>query len=330
MLNQITNLFTLDSLRLIVGAAFALFAAFIVGYVFGHIISKVIEKVLKIGELQKTLVKYGAVTTHLWDSITNLLSLYIKWLIVVIALDKALIAVVAYFTNMPTYTSFLTPFTDFLVSLLFLIVLVIIGLLLGGFLYKITKDSLVAVGLEAELEKHHVADSLGGIPLSSILASIVKWYVVLVLLTTGTQQFLSTVVIGTEELALKTTMEGLMAYIPQAILGVLILIATLIIADFASTNIKKKKLAFSDLLGVGVEIIILFFGVILALPKLLGVQDPEGKVFIQSLSVMTDSFKFLIIGVSIGLAIAIGLGLKDAIAKATKYYEEEKIEHKKK
>jgi hypothetical protein len=34
--------------------------------------------------------------------------------------------------------------------------------------------------------------------------------------------------------------------------------------------------------------------------------------------------------VSIGLAIAIGLGLKDAIAKATKYYEEEKIEHKKK
>jgi hypothetical protein len=33
------------------------------------------------------------------------------------------------------------------------------------------------------------------------------------------------------------------------------------------------------------------------------------------MSVMTDSFKFLVLGLSIGLAIAIGLGLKDSIAK---------------
>ncbi len=303
--------------------AFALFAAFIVSYIVGHIIAKVIEKLLKIGEFQKALVKYGAVTTHLWNSIISFLSQYVKWLVVIFALDWVLAAVAG------TSGSVLTPLSGFLTSLLFLVVLLVIGLLLGGFLHKITKDTLVAVGLEAALDKHHVADSLGGIPLSSILASIVKWFVVLVFLTTGTQQFLSTVVIyGQEKLALKTIMEGLMAYIPQAIMGVLIILATLIIADFASANIKKRKLAFSDLLGVGVEIVIVFFGIVLALPRLLGVRDPEGTIFVQSLSVMTDSFKFLMIGISIGLAIAIGLGLKDAVAKASGYYEKRAIEHK--
>lgn len=308
--------------------AFALFAAFIVSYVVGHIVSRVIEKLLKIGELQKTLVKYGAVTTNLWDSITSFFSQYIKWLVVVLGLDWALIEVAGRVVDGKA-VSILTPLSDFLISLLFLIVLLVIGLLLGGFLHKITKDTLVAVGLEKELEKHHVADTLGGIPLSSILASIVKWFVVLVFLTTGTQQFLSTVTIGQEELALKTTMESLMVYIPQAILGLLILLATLIIADFASANIKKRKVSFADLLGIGVEVIIVFFGAVLALPRLLGVQDPEGKIFMQSLSVMTDSFKLLMIGVALGLAIAVGLGLKDAIAKASGYYEEEVVEHKK-
>ena len=62
-------------------------------------------------------------------------------------------------------------------------------------------------------------------------------------------------------------------------------------------------------------VIIIFMGVVLALPKLFNVDDPQ--VFAMSLSLLVDSFKLIIAGVSIGLAIALGLGLKDSIARAS-------------
>jgi len=288
----------INDLRIYSFEAFKLFVALIAGYLLGYFISKVIERLLKITELQKTLVKYGAVTTHLWESIVSFVSQYIKWLILVFIVN------VMFIENLMINSLF-----NFLFNILGFVIFVVLGLLIGGVLYKIAKDTLVAIGLEAELEKHKVADTLGGLPLSSILAGILKWYVVIIFVKQGVELL--------QLPTLSDAMNQLYLYIPQAILGVLILLATLIIADLASSNVKKKGYAFSDLIGLGVEVVILFFGVILALPRLLGVQDPEGRVFIQSLSVMTDSFKFLMIGVAAGIAIAVGLGLKDAIMKVT-------------
>lgn len=289
----------INSLRFYGFEAFKLFVAFIGGYIIGYIISKVVEKVLKISELQKTLVRYGAVTTNLWASITSFIAQYVKWYTVIFVIN-------AVFFNQMIDKLFI-----FLTNLLLFIVLLVIGLLIGGFLHKITKETLVAIGMEAELERHHVADSLGGIPLSSILASIVKWYVVLVFLNEGISKLGLPMLSG--------VMGDLLTYIPNAILGLLIILTTLIIADFTGSSLRKRNVAFSEFLALVVEIVIVFFGAVLALPKF----------GIVNVSILEDSFKILMVGVAIGLAIAMGLGLKDAIKRATTYYEEETVEHRK-
>lgn len=293
-----------DPLRHIGFILFKLFVALVGGYVVGYVISEVIKKVLRVEEFQKTLVKYGAVTSHLWNSIINFIGQFIKWYTIIFLLYVLFNQDV--FFKEPVYFLFV-----FFTSLLFFVVLVIIGLLLGGVLHKITKDTLVAIGLEAELEKHKVADSLGGVPLSTILASIVKWYVVLVFLNEGVTKLGLPV--------LSNVIGNLLAYVPNAILGLLIILATLIIVDFTGTAIRKRRVAFSEFLALIIEIVIVFFGAVLALPKF----------GITNISILEDSFKILLAGVAIGIAIAMGLGLKDAISDTAKHYEKEIIEHKK-
>lgn len=305
-----------------------LIAAFIGGYIFGYIASKVLRRVLMIGELQKTLVRYGAVTSKLWESVVNFIAQYVIWLTVIFVIHTVFVQPAGVsVTGEPIYTyPLIDSLFKFMVNLLSLIVFAIIGLLLGGVLYKIIKDALEAMGLEAELEKHKVAESLGGIPLSTILASIVKWYVVLLFLTTGVQQFLSTIQIGEEELLLEKFMVGLMDYVPHAVLGILVILASLILASLAAGKIRYRPVNFAEPVALAVEAVVIFFGFILGIPFLFGFADKE--IFSQSFGVLTESFKYIVIGISIGLTIALGLGLKDVVAKAGTKYEGELTEKK--
>ena len=300
-----------------------LIAAFIGGYILGYIASKVLRRVLMIGELQKTLVRYGAVTSKLWESIVNFIAQYVIWLIVIFVIHTVFVQPTGVsVTGELIYTH---PLIDslfkFMVNLLSLILFAIIGLLLGGVLYKIIKDTLEAMGLEAELEKHKITESLGGISLSTILAGIVKWYVVLLFLTTGVQQFLSTIQIGEEELFLEKFMVGLMDYVPHVVLGILVILASLILASLAADKIRYRPVNFAEPAALAVEIVVIFFGFILGIPFLFGFADKE--IFSQSFGVLTESFKYIVIGISIGLVMALGLGLKDVVAKAGIKYEEE-------
>ncbi len=269
---------------------------FIAGYILGYIVSRVLRRILLIDRIQTTLVKFGATTTSMWKSIVEFSAQYSIWLVVffVLILAEKQVPIVKTF-----FDGFMVPLTAF-------IALIIIGLLIGGILGKLTKDTLITIGLEEGLKKYRIVDTLGGVPVSSILSTIVKWYAFLLFVAEATQQLLA-------ETILTDTMRSLLIYVPNAILGLLVLLASLVIADFAANRIRVRKLSFGELLAIGVELVIIFFGVVLALPRLFNIDDPE--VFQTSLEVMTQSFQILIVGMAVGLAIAIGLGLKDSISE---------------
>ena len=295
---------------------FWLLLAFIMGYVLGYVVSNVIRKLLTINKLEKGLVRYGAVTSELWASIVSFVAQSAKWWFVILI-------VVSAYQNAFQVDSVQDPivmFFYFVNSLLLLALLTVGGLLIGGVLYKITKDFLISIGLESELGKHKVADSIGGIPISNILASIVKWYTVLLFVWQGLVVFNAPFSISPEFNKLGMVMEGvLVGYVPEAILGLLVLLVALIIADFAGSNIRKRNVSFAEILAMGAETIIVFFGAVLALPKF----------GIHNVSILEDSFKILMIGISVGLAIAMGLGLKDVVAEAGKAYGKDIIKGRK-
>jgi len=275
------------------GSAVQFVVVLILGYIFAYLISHVVKKLLSLGELQRSIVRYGAMTSKMWLSIVEFITQYLKWYLTIAILTTTDLAIVN------TVFYFLSDFFWF-------IILVVIGLFIGGIAFKIMHDGLQNLGLEEEMHRHKITNAFGGITLSSILAGIVKWYIVLVFVNTGVEQVLPQDSVTGNTPALTTFMNDLMAYIPQAILGLLILLVSLIISSFVVQRIKERHTAFSQVLSIGAEAVIIFFGIVLALPKF-GVENVE---------ILEDSFKIISAGVAVGLAIALGWGLKEPIAKA--------------
>jgi len=263
---------------------------FLIGYIFACIVSVVVKRILNVGELQKTLIKYGATTTKLWESTTNFVAQYLKWYITVMVLTTLTIPMI-------------NIVFVFMGNLLWFILLAILGLILGGVSYKLVRDTLDNLGFDAELKKHKMSNALGGYTLSGILASIVRWYVILLLLGQGVDK------LSLPKLSL--FLNDVMAYIPDAVLGLMTLIISFLIANLAGMKIRDRKVVLSEFFAICAELVVVFFGAVMALPKF-GVTN---------VSILEDSFKLLVAGLSLGLAIALGLGLKDSVAALSKKYE---------
>jgi len=265
---------------------------FIVGYILGMIVSGIVKRFMDLDFFEDILYKYGTMTKQHWKKIVQGLCKYIHWFVVVYILSASGINVIV-------------QAADFLTQVLWVIILVIAGVILGGIVYRIIKTSLDEFGVDEKLKHYEVADALGGISVTSAIALIAQVYVILLFVSQGVGKLSLPII--------ENFMLNVMAYVPGAILGLIILMIALIVGDFAGDRIKGSKFSFATFASFICEGIIIFFGITLALPKF-GITD---------VSILTDSFKILIIGASIGLAIAAGLGLKDSIGRIGKKYEKE-------
>ncbi|MFZ2455955.1 MAG: hypothetical protein WAX07_05725 [Candidatus Altiarchaeia archaeon] len=274
------------------GTAIVFAILFAFAYVVGWVTSKILHRVLKMERLEDIVIKYGAMRSKLWADTINFLVIYTKWFVVVGILTLSDISLI---------TNEIYPFMN---QLLCFIVLVILGLIVGGFISKFVRDVSMDFGWEDKLVKYGVVDALGDIPITGLLTGIVKWYVVLIFVAQGVELF--------ENLPVLTDyMTGIMAYIPQAMLGGFILLVALLIADYTGDRIKQKQLGFSETIALFAETVIVFLGTVIALPHF-GVYDT---------SILKYSFLILATGISLAIAIAFGLGLKDSVSKFAKKYE---------
>lgn len=262
------------------------------GYLIGYVIAISLKRILLLASVQSQLIKSGATSASAWASIASFIAEAAQWLTVtaVLSLSQSLFNQLTVFVDLFTFAWTLFVF----------VLLAVAGLLLGGIVYKLLKEGFVALGLEEELKRFNVADSVGVVPVSSILASIGKWYVVILFVSTGMGYFPLPA-----EFGLYAFMNALVVYVPHVIFGFIVLLVALISANFVSNRIKYRNLPFSDILALGFEVVIIFFGIVLALPEF-GVKD---------VSIIADSFKILMIGVAVGLAIAMGFGLKDSVSR---------------
>lgn len=274
------------------GTGIVLAILFVFAYLIGWIVSKVVSRILKFEKLEDIVIKYGAMRSKLWEDTINFLTFYTKWFVVVGILTL---------TDIPLITHGIYPFMN---QLFWFIVLVILGLIIGGFVSKFIRDISMDFGWEDKLVKYGLADALGDIPITSLLTGIVKWYIVLIFIAQGVEQF--------ELPVLEDFMNKLMMYIPQAILGGLIILFALMIADYTGDRIKQRKVSFAETLALLVEIVIVFLGLVIALPHF--------GVF--NVSILEDSFKIFIAGISLAIAIAFGLGLKDSISRIVQKHED--------
>jgi cellobiose-specific phosphotransferase system component IIC len=179
------------------------------------------------------------------------------------------------------------------------IVAALLILLLGWLIAKLSEKIVFKLmntwGVDKWIAKVKLKESLFNISVEKTTSIIIKYYIIVVFLKEAasrvTLQFLTDL------------LDGILTAIPSIILGSVIVIITLILGDFFKKKIKKSKFPFKETVSGVVYSVTLFFGMVIALPKF----------GLENIQLIEDSFRYIVLGLSLGFAIAIGIGFGWAI-----------------
>lgn len=192
-----------------------------------------------------------------------------------------------------------TSTVEFLPNLISAIILLVIGLIVGKIVGRVVKEVLLRVKLD-----YYVSETKKPVySMADIFSLISRWWIYLAFITAA----LSREVLGITYLA--SWVAEITAFIPRIIGASIILVVAFVMAEYIKNHIKKTNTLWSTVVGKVLFFFVMYVAVALALP-ILGVS-----------STLVDNILLVIIGaVGLGTAIALGLGLKDAVSEISKKY----------
>ena len=103
---------------------------------------------------------------------------------------------------------------------------------------------------------------------------------------------------------------SVVGFLGGLIKAIVVIVIGYALTDYVSKSIRDTKKPFSDLLANSVFFLMMYITIAMALP-MIGID-----------TTLINAILLIILGsIGLGLAIAIGLGLKDTIARLAKKYE---------
>ncbi len=175
------------------------------------------------------------------------------------------------------------------------LLIIVLGWLIAKISEKIVYKLLYAAQIDKWVEKAKLKEPLYNIPIDVTASLIVKYYILIVFLkeaaTKATLTFLADL------------FDGILQAVPSIILGVAIILIAMIFGNFIKKRVKKTKLPFKDVLSDVIHGVIVFFGLVMALPRL-GLTNTQ---------LIEDTFRYIVLGISVGVSLAIGIGFGWAI-----------------
>jgi hypothetical protein len=283
----------------------------LLGYVIGAVIAAIVRRILSIRELKEQIASSEIISLSFWSKVTNGIGVYIKWLFVSIVLHYVIEGSIErgiWYSKLSQYTA---TFQSFMGGLGVFTLFAVVGIVVGAIVYKILKAGLDSIRVEEKMAKHGLHDALGGLQLTKVVAGIFMIYIVIVFLGSGVDAVATP--LGQEANRLVIMFHSLIQLYPEFVLGGFIIIAGALIGDFMRDSINGSKASLaSESVAWLVQSMTIFFAIVLALPHF-QIKD--------NVDILTDSFKIIVAGISIGMAIAMGLGLKDTFGKWGKKVE---------
>ncbi|MBV9349243.1 MAG: hypothetical protein JO026_00665 [Patescibacteria group bacterium] len=193
----------------------------------------------------------------------------------------------------------------FLPKVVLAIIIFILGWLIGAALGKIVEQVIKAVKLDEGLRTTGLNDAVtrAGFTLNSgaLLGGLVKWFVIIVVLTASLEilnlqqvnVFLETVVLS---------------YLPQVIIAVLMIIVGAVVAEIARDVVagaaRAAGVRTANLAGSVAKWAIWIFTILAALAQLQ-----------VATTLVTTLFQGIVIAISLAVGLAFGLGGQDAAAR---------------
>jgi hypothetical protein len=205
-------------------------------------------------------------------------------------------------------TQMLTRIMDYLPVLLGALVILIVGWIVAKAIRRLVNWLLKTVRFDTLADKAGISEILrkGNLEVSAreVMSSIVYWLIIIMVL-----------VMTVDALGMPKSSDilaGLFAYVPKVIAALLVLIVAMFLANFVSGIVRtaagNAKLPKPEILAGISRWAIIIFAVTISLEQL-GIAP----------LLVTATFNIVLGGVVLALALAFGLGGKDAAAK---YLEE--------
>ena len=187
-------------------------------------------------------------------------------------------------------------------NVLYAAVVLLIGLVLGGFLGKVTKKALEKLKADKLF-----GDNVLKISVSSIGKTVVSWVVYLIFLQQAAV-FLNVYVIS-------MIVNDIILFIPNVVGMISVILVAYLFGMYIKDKIIGNAKMYTKLLGDVIFFLVIYIGISTALP-LVGINtDLIGQLLL-----------LVVGGLSLGIAVAVGLGMKDTVAKVSaKYFDVESI-----
>ncbi|MCW1296195.1 MAG: hypothetical protein OH319_00750 [Candidatus Parvarchaeota archaeon] len=180
------------------------------------------------------------------------------------------------------------------------VIVFFVGYIIALICEGIAKRILMQLKIDHWIKERGLEKALFNISMTKAVAWVVKWYVIVIALREALVQL--------NLVTLASFFGAIIDAVPNWILGAIMLGIGLILAHFASEKIKEKKFALSDFVSGVVYFIIVYFAIVLALPKF-GYTE---------ISLLADIFRYFIAGISAGIAIALGISFGFALQEPAK------------
>lgn len=185
----------------------------------------------------------------------------------------------------------------FLPNLVMAVILLVIGLVLGKVIGKVIGGIMDKVKVDYYItEKKKPVISISG-----LMSLITRWWIYIVFISLAVNS------LGIMELIDWTT--RITAFVPNVVGAALIMAAGYVLGEYIKIQLKKTETANGIIVAKLLFFFIVYVAVALALP-VLGVS-----------ATLVNNILLVIIGaVGFGVALALGLGMKDAVADVSRRY----------
>ena len=177
------------------------------------------------------------------------------------------------------------------------VVLLLIGWIVGWVVIKVSKKIFEMV----KIDSYIAHEGKSHVQLSKILPVVFSWFIYLA--------FIQAAVEALGIMSLVGVVGTIMAFIPGVIGAILVIVAGYAIGEYVRRQVESVKVMYSDIISKGLFFLVLYIAVATALPL----------VQIDA-SLINNILLVIMASIGAGMAIAIGLGLKDEVATVAKQY----------
>ncbi|MFH1432160.1 MAG: hypothetical protein ABIG84_03000 [archaeon] len=178
-----------------------------------------------------------------------------------------------------------------------------IAILVLGYIIAVTIAYVVRKTLvELKVDRYITEKGKTPIRLSSLIGTVVKWYLMLIVLQVAVGQ------LGRLD-AVAVQIQNLISFMPTIIEAGVVLFLIYVIGTYIKDEIFGDKEIYSSIVGQGVFFILVLIGIVMSL-SILGID-----------TFLISAITLVILGsAGLGFAIAVGLGLKDSVAEIAEGY----------